>query len=431
MSVREAGPVGSYLIVLAVALGTTFALTPLVERVAIRIGAVVAPDERRVHQRPTPTLGGAAMLGGFLLAMAVAWWLDAFDTLFEGSTAPLGIVIAAIVIWVVGVIDDLREVSAPAKIAGMVLAGSILSFAGVGILFFRIPFYDLVILTPDLSALITVVWVVGMANAVNLVDGLDGLAAGLVAIAAGAFFLYGLRLGEVGVIDDPNIGTLVAIIIAGLCLGFLPHNFHPAKIFMGDGGALLLGLLLAASTMAVGGSTDEPFSGQVYFFFAPLFIPLFILGVPILDTAFAIVRRATKRAGVATADKEHLHHRLMRLGHGQRRAVVILWLWTAVLSGFVLLPTYTGRGDAVVPLGVAALGFGLYVFFHPGFRRARTAEAEAAAASAASSSNGTTSANGSGGAHEPASEDLGSPATASTREGSASAPPGEGPDAAG
>ncbi|OWY60377.1 undecaprenyl-phosphate alpha-N-acetylglucosaminyl 1-phosphate transferase, partial [cyanobacterium TDX16] len=233
------------------------ALTPVVERIAVRIGAVVAPDERRVHQRPTPTLGGAAMLVGFLVAMAVAWWLDAFDTLFEGSTAPLGIVIAAIVIWVVGVIDDLREVSAPAKIAGMVLAGSILSFAGVGILFFRIPFYDLVILTPDLSALITVVWVVGMANAVNLVDGLDGLAAGLVAIAAGAFFLYGLRLGEVGVIDDPNIGTLVAIIIAGLCLGFLPHNFHPARIFMGDGGALLLGLLLAASTMAVGGSTDE------------------------------------------------------------------------------------------------------------------------------------------------------------------------------
>ena len=165
----------------------------------------------------------------------------------------------------------------------------------------------------------------------------------------------------------------------------------------------MLGLLLAASTMAVGGSTDEPFSGQVYFFFAPLFIPLFILGVPILDTAFAIVRRATRRSGVATADKEHLHHRLMRLGHGQRRAVVILWLWTAVLSGFVLLPTYTGRGDAVVPLGVAALGFGLYVFFHPGFRRA--------------------AANGDEGS------DLDSPPPASTREGSAPASPGQDPDA--
>lgn len=360
---------GAYLVVLAVALGTTLGLTPLVERLARRHGAVVAPDERRVHKRPTPTLGGLAMLGGFLAAMLVAWGLDDLDPLFESSTAPIGIVIAALVIFLVGMVDDLREVSAPAKIAGMVLAGTILSFAGVSILFFRIPFYDLVILTPDLSALVTVVWVVGMANAVNLVDGLDGLAAGLVAIAAGAFFLYGVRLENADVIPEPNIGTLVAIIVLGLCLGFLPHNFHPARIFMGDGGALLLGLLLAASTMAVGGSTDEPFSGQVYFFFAPLFIPLFILGVPILDTAFAIVRRATRRAGVATADKEHLHHRLMRLGHGQRRAVVILWLWTAVLSGFVLYPTYTGKGDAVVPLGVAALGFGLYVFFHPGFRR--------------------------------------------------------------
>jgi UDP-GlcNAc:undecaprenyl-phosphate/decaprenyl-phosphate GlcNAc-1-phosphate transferase len=402
---------GAYLIVLAVALGVTVALTPLVERLARRLGAVVAPDERRVHQRPTPTLGGAAMLGGFLAAMAVAWQLDTFDSLFESSTAPVGIVLAAVVIWGVGVVDDLREVSAPAKLAGMVLAGSILSFAGVGILYFRIPFYDLVILSPDLSALLTVIWVVGMANAVNLVDGLDGLAAGLVAIAAGAFFFYGLRLSDVGVIGDPNIGTLVAIIILGMCLGFLPHNFHPARIFMGDGGALLLGLLLAASTMAVGGSTDEPFSGQVYFFFAPLFIPLFILGVPILDSIFAIIRRATKRVGVATADKEHLHHRLMRLGHGQRRAVVILWLWTAVLSAFVLLPAYTGRGDAVVPLGVAALGFGLYVFFHPGVRRSRLEEAaaagEAPVGGVATNGSGT---NGSGtNGH--------APATAAGREG--------------
>jgi UDP-GlcNAc:undecaprenyl-phosphate/decaprenyl-phosphate GlcNAc-1-phosphate transferase len=169
----------------------------------------------------------------------------------------------------------------------------------------------------------------------------------------------------------------------------------------------------------------------VYFFFAPLFIPLFILGVPILDTAFAIVRRATKRAGVATADKEHLHHRLMRLGHGQRRAVVILWLWTAVLSGFVLLPTYTGRGDAVVPLGVAALGFGLYVFFHPGFRRSRTANGEAEGGTAAPpGAAGSPNGSGSGtNGHGPAPS--GSPATASVREGAAPTPPGEGSDPTG
>ena len=358
------------LVVFAVAFVVTVVLTPLVRRLAVRVGAVVKPDERRVHTRATATLGGAAMLAGFLAAMAVAWQSGRFDAVFEGSTEPLGVVIAAVVIFLVGLIDDFRDVSAPAKIAGMVLAGSILSVAGVSILFFRIPFADLVVLSPDLSALLTVLWVVGMANAVNLIDGLDGLAAGLVAIAAGTFFLYGERLNDVGVIEPGNLGPLIALITAGICLGFLPHNFHPARIFMGDGGALLLGLLMAASTISVGGSSSEPFSGQVYFFFAPLFIPLFILGVPILDTMFAIVRRATKRAGVASADKEHLHHRLMRLGHGQRRSVLILWGWTLALSVFVLYPTYTGRGDALVPLGVVVLGFGLYVFLGAGFQRA-------------------------------------------------------------
>jgi UDP-GlcNAc:undecaprenyl-phosphate GlcNAc-1-phosphate transferase len=168
-----------------------------------------------------------------------------------------------------------------------------------------------------------------------------------------------------------NIGPLLALITAAVCLGFLPWNFHPAKIIMGDCGALLLGLLMAASTIAVGGSTDTAFSGQSFFFFAPLFIPLVILGVPIVDTAFAIVRRATRRSGVATADKEHLHHRLMRLGHGQRRSVLILWAWTALLSGLVLYPTLTGRGDAVVPIGIAALALLLYTVFHPGARFAR------------------------------------------------------------
>ena len=288
--------------------------------------------------------------------------------MFDSTTEPLGVALAAVVIFSVGLFDDVREMSAPAKTAGMVLAGTILSVSGVTILL-QIPFWDLVVLSPDLSAVLTVAWVVGMANAVNLIDGLDGLAAGIVAIAAGSFFLYGERLSDAGVIDQSNIGSLLALIVLGIALGFLPHNFNPARIFMGDSGALLLGLLLAASTVAVGGSTSQPFSGQVYFFFAPLFIPLFILGVPIIDTLFAIVRRASRCSGLATADKDHLHHRLMRLGHGQRRSVLILWAWTAILSGLVLYPAYTGRGDAVVP-SRSPRPAGLYIFFHPGFRRA-------------------------------------------------------------
>lgn len=354
--------------IVAVAFAVTFTLTPLVRRFAERHGAVVAPDERRIHTVPTATIGGVAMIAAFLVTMVVAWRLDTFSPVFS-SSAPAGVMLAAVLIFGVGLIDDLRELSAPARVAGMVLAGSVLSIAGVSILYFRIPFYELVVLTNDLSTLLTVLWVVGMANAINLIDGLDGLAAGILAIAAGAFFLYSEQLAGAGVIGPDNIGPLLALITLGICLGFLPHNFNPARIFMGDGGALLLGLLMAASTIAVGGSQNTPFSGQVFFFFAPLFIPLFILGVPILDTIFAIIRRASRRSGVATADKDHLHHRLMRLGHGQRRAVVILWAWTAVLSGLVLVPAYTGRGDAVVPLAVAALGFALYIFFHPGLRQ--------------------------------------------------------------
>ncbi len=372
---------GSYAVVLLAAFVTTFLLTPLFRLASIRTGAVVPPGERRIHETPLPTLGGAAMLAGFLVAMGVAWRLAYFRPVFEASSAPLGIVVAAIVIYAVGQLDDLRKiglaggegdgVSPPAKMAGMVLAGSILSLAGVSTIFLRVPFGGIFSLSPDLSTFITVLWVVGMANALNFIDGLDGLCAGIVAIASGAFFLYGHRLENVDVLRPGNIGPLLAVVTLGICLGFLPHNFHPARIIMGDAGALLLGLLMAASTMAVGGSTDTEYSGQTFFFFAPLVIPLFILGVPILDTAFAIARRATRRANPAGADKEHLHHRLMRLGHGQRRSVLILWAWTAILSALVLYPTYTGRGDAVVPLGVAGLGLILYTIFHPGVRRSR------------------------------------------------------------
>ena len=179
---------------------------------------------------------------------------------------------------------------------------------------------------------------------------------------------------DVGVLDPSNVGPLIAIVTAGACIGFLPFNINPASIFMGDSGALLLGLLLASSTIAVGGQSDDPFSGQSWFFFAPLVIPLFILGVPLLDTAFAIVRRATRRSGVATADKAHLHHRLMDLGHGHRRTVAILWAWTALLSAFVLIPVFTNRGNGIVPLGLVALFLALFTVFAPrlGELRARS-----------------------------------------------------------
>jgi UDP-GlcNAc:undecaprenyl-phosphate GlcNAc-1-phosphate transferase len=241
--------------------------------------------------------------------------------------------------------------------------------------YFRIPFLTVVVLSNDWTPLITVLWLLGMTQAINLIDGLDGLAAGIVLIAGAAFFIYSRKLGDLEFLQAQNIGPLIAIIAVGVCFGFLPHNFNPARIFMGDGGALLLGLLMAVSTSVVGGRADpsreQYIPGQTYFFLAPLFIPLVILGVPILDTLFAIVRRASRRQSFAEADKGHLHHRLMNLGHGQRRSVIILWLWTAVLSTFVLYPVFTDASTPLIPLGVVALGLILFTVLHPQARRAR------------------------------------------------------------
>ncbi|MCB0996833.1 MAG: undecaprenyl/decaprenyl-phosphate alpha-N-acetylglucosaminyl 1-phosphate transferase [Acidimicrobiales bacterium] len=357
-----------HLVVFLVAFGVTVLLTPAARWLAFRVGAVVAPDERRIHAVTTPTLGGAAILLGVLAALGAAWRLDAFRPVFDAPTQPIGIALAAVLIYAVGLADDLRELSAPAKMAGIVLAGSVLSFAGVSLVTFRVPLFDVVILSGDLSAVVTVVWVVLMANAVNLIDGLDGLAAGIVAIASAAFFFYTVELTDESVLSVANPGALIAVAACGACLGFLPHNFHPARIFMGDGGALVLGLLMAASTISVGGQSSESYFGQTFFFFAPLIIPLVILGVPVADMTFAIFRRARGRVSIATADKGHLHHRLMNLGHGQRRSVVILWLWTALLSGAVLYPTYTGEGVLLTLFVIAALVLLLFTIFHPRLR---------------------------------------------------------------
>ena len=351
-----------------VAAAGTFVLMFPVRRFALRAGFVAAPGERRIHARVTPYGGGVAMFAAFLVSILVASQLPALQGLFQGSSEPLGLVLGAAVIFTVGFIDDVRDMSAPAKMAGQVLAAMVLVFLGVTMFQFKIPFFGFFVLSPDVTPLLTAVWVIVITNAVNLIDGLDGLATGIVAIASGALAIYGLRLEFLGVLPQDNIGPLIAVVAFGVCIGFLPHNLHPARAFMGDAGALFLGLLMAAATMVIGGRTPDV-SGQTYFFFAPLFIPLFILGVPIADMAFAFVRRTAKGTGFHTPDKDHVHHRLLRLGHGPRRTVVILWAWTAVLSAFLLYPLFHSGGNAVIPFGVLVLGLALYTLFHPGLRK--------------------------------------------------------------
>jgi UDP-GlcNAc:undecaprenyl-phosphate GlcNAc-1-phosphate transferase len=249
--------VGAYAGVGAAAGVSTYVLLFPLRRVAVRIGFVAEPDERRVHTKVTPLGGGVAMFVAFLLAMGVAALLPGLQGVFAGSSEPLGLILGASVIFAVGLIDDYRDMSAPAKMAGQVLAAMVLVFLGVTMFQFKIPFVGFLVLSPQLTPLLTAMWVVVITNAVNLIDGLDGLAAGVVAIAAGALAIYGLRLMDLGVLPADNIGPLVAVIACGVCIGFLPHNVHVARAFMGDAGALFLGLLMAAATMVIGGRTPE------------------------------------------------------------------------------------------------------------------------------------------------------------------------------
>lgn len=370
-----------YIIVGAVAAVVTFIATPIVVAVAHLRGWVAQPNDRSVHTTPIPNVGGIAMLLGVLIAIAVAQSLGRFDLLFDGNIEQIGIVIAAIAIVGVGVLDDSRDLPPPAKVTGIVAVAMLLTWFGATMYYFRVPYLDVFILSGDWQPVVTVIWLLGMTQAINLIDGLDGLAAGIVAIAAGAFFLYAFRLSQLDLLGQPNLGPLVAVITAGVAVGFLPHNFNPARIFMGDGGAFLLGLLLAVCTGMVGGRADpltQAFVGQTFFFLAPLAIPVLILGVPILDTLFAIIRRASQRQAIDVADKGHLHHRLMNLGHGHRRSVAILWSWTFLLSTFVLYPVLTSTNPTYLPFGMGAIAIVLFTVLHPSVRRKRAEEIEAA-----------------------------------------------------
>src|ERR1700733_1716020 len=367
--------IGWYGLVRVVAAGATAALTVPAKRIALRVGYVAYPGERTVHTRPTPYGGGAAMFMGFMVAVLGAAAVPQLRPIFQDSPEMAGVVLAAGAMFAVGLIDDVRDMSAPAKMAGQVLAASILYFSGVTMYELKIPLAGFFVLTPGIVPLITAAWVIALTNAVNLIDGLDGLAAGVVAIGGGALAIYGIRLMGLGLLPSDNVGPLVAVIACGICLGFLPFSFNPARLFRGDAGALLLGVLMAASTMVIGGRTP-PTSGVTYFFFAPLFIPFFILGVPIVDLAFAFIRRTAHGQSFHPPDKQHIHHRLLRLGHGPRRSVLILWAWTAILSGFLLFPLFMHRANAFIPLGAAALGVGLYTLFHPGLRKGNAEAAE-------------------------------------------------------
>jgi UDP-GlcNAc:undecaprenyl-phosphate GlcNAc-1-phosphate transferase len=349
--------VREYLVVFLVAAAATYLLTVIAREFALRTHAVAEVRDRDVHAEPIPYLGGLAMMGGLVAAYLVGRELPflsrADPYMFEQARAVL---LAGAVICAVGVLDDIVDLDALTKFGGQVLAAGILVWQGVQYTYVPQPSGGVLSLDLAQGALLTVFIVVATANAVNFVDGLDGLAAGVVGAGALAFFAFCYLLSERSLVNVATTGALLSAALAGVCAGFMPHNFHPARLFMGDSGSMLIGLVLAASTIALTGQfSAEDLSGEGgKATLLPILLPISILIVPLADMVLAVFRRT--RAGLSpfAPDKLHLHHRMIQFGHSHRRAVLIMWLWAGLVgSSIVLLSLYRG--------GTMWVGFGLMV----------------------------------------------------------------------
>jgi UDP-GlcNAc:undecaprenyl-phosphate/decaprenyl-phosphate GlcNAc-1-phosphate transferase len=346
--------VKEYLLTLLVTAAVTYMLTPLVRRVAVGAGALKQVRQRDVHVVPTPEFGGLAMFAGLAAGLLVAGQLVPLRGVFAGTgtflTTETGLLLAAGLIVAIGVADDRWGLSPISRLAGQVVAAAILIASGCEITWLPWIGSQTFSPSPDQSIVLTILVVVATINAVNFIDGLDGLAAGVVGIAAISFFIYYYSLTKV--LNQPSeaLPALVSAIAFGVCLGFLPHNFHPARIFMGDTGSMLLGLLLAyapiSSTSSLDPATLTTYKlGTVNRFpeILPLLLPTAILVIPYADLVLAVFRRT--RAGMSpfAADRKHLHHRLLAIGHSHRLSVIIMYLWAALFSGAVVSLSILGR----------------------------------------------------------------------------------------
>jgi UDP-GlcNAc:undecaprenyl-phosphate GlcNAc-1-phosphate transferase len=329
-----------YVLMLLVTATVTYLLTPLVRRGAIKVGAMHGARERDVHEAPVPLLGGVAMFGGLAAGLWAASQIGPLRTVLAGTKMASGLLLAGALIVIVGFVDDRWEMTPITKLAGQVAAGAILVFSGAELSWLPEPGGRTFIPTPDQAAALTILVVVATINAVNFIDGLDGLAAGIVCIAAVSFFLYYYRLTTVlGLSGEAGPALAASALLAGACIGFLPHNFHPARIFMGDTGAMLLGLLLAYVPISSISSLD-PSSltnykvGTLDRFpeILPLLLPAAIMVIPYADLTLAVIRRTRAGLSPLASDRGHLHHRLLDIGHSHRSSVLIMYLWAALFS---------------------------------------------------------------------------------------------------
>ena len=322
-----------YLVTVLLAAIITYLLTPLVRDLAIKAGAVTAIRSRDVHLEPTPRWGGLAMWLSMALTLVIVNYLPLIHKSF-GSEAT-GIFLSGTFILLLGLLDDRFDLDPITKFAGQALAAGILLIYGVQILW--LPINGITTLPTNIGQLLTILFVMVVINAINFVDGLDGLATGIVMICAASFFAFSYLLAVINGLNRAGAPSLITAVVIGLCLGFLPHNFHPAQIFMGDSGAMFLGLMVSASAITLTGQvdasaiTEENGSSALL----PLLLPFTVLAIPLLDFAMAILRRVKAGRSPFSADREHLHHRIMRFGLSQQRTTIVLYLWTAMFA----LPT--------------------------------------------------------------------------------------------
>tara|TARA_B110000503_G_scaffold52005_1_gene83718 strand:+ start:1821 stop:2834 length:1014 start_codon:yes stop_codon:yes gene_type:complete len=318
----------------------------------MKAGAYMHLRNRDTHTKVTPRWGGI----GMWLAMAITFLIVSHLPLVAKSFGreATGIFLAGTFIMILGALDDLYDLDSITKFAGQAVAGGILLLHGVQILW--LPINGIYILPPSIGQVLTIVFVMVVINAINFVDGLDGLATGIVAICAAAFFGFSYLLAVVNGLNRAGAPSLITAIIIGVCIGFLPHNYHPARIFMGDSGAMFLGLLLSSAAITLTGQIDVNAITQERSSSAllPLLLPFTILAIPLLDLVLAVIRRVRAGRSPFAADKEHLHHKLLSMGNSHRRTSAILYSWTAMFA----FPTVVA---AFAPLWIA-LGFGLLIF---------------------------------------------------------------------
>ena len=377
-----------YLLTLCIVAAVTYLLTGPVRKFAIAAGAMPEIRARDVHREPTPRLGGIAMFGGLCAGLLVAAHLTNLKDVFESSNEPRALLSGAGLIWLLGVLDDKWGVDALIKLGGQMIAAGVMVLQGLTILWLPVPGVGPVSLTPWQGTLLTVALVVITINAVNFVDGLDGLASGMVCIAAAAFFMYAYRIWFGYGLEAAAPATLFAAVLMGMCLGFLPHNAHPARIFMGDSGSMLIGLVLAAGAISITGQVDPDamklFAGSetaavhatvpVYI---PLLLPLTVIAVPFADLVLAIVRRTWRGQSPFAADRGHLHHRLLEIGHSHSRAVLIMYFWSALIAFGAVAYSVNSAGVWFVLAIVVLSAVGLVLLLLPRFtpRVPRWAEA--------------------------------------------------------